>query len=143
MSYSITLCLYQSNPDRGCFSIVEQTVWKYADGGTWSQTNGVLTLTMGGSGTSGCVRFMSDKGERITVTVGVHNYKRWCDVVTGLKPNETALVVNGEYYNNGGRDYMREKQLSEYSVMSTVGTKVQVHYTVAEGNHLRANVMIG
>ena len=143
MSYSITLHVYQRNPARGFFHIVEQTVWHYANGGTWSEANGALTLTQGGSGTSGVIRFLSDKGERITVAVGVHNYKRWCDVVTGLKPDETALVINGQYYNNGGRDYVREKQLAQYSVTSTVGTKVEVVYTVAEGNNLKANVIIG
>nr|1XI0_A Chain A, lectin [Xerocomellus chrysenteron]1XI0_B Chain B, lectin [Xerocomellus chrysenteron] len=141
MSYSITLRVYQTNRDRGYFSIVEKTVWHFANGGTWSEANGAHTLTQGGSGTSGVLRFLSTKGERITVAVGVHNYKRWCDVVTGLKPDETALVINPQYYNNGGRDYVREKQLAEYSVTSAIGTKVEVVYTVAEGNNLEANVI--
>ena len=141
MSYSITLHVYQRNPGRGFFHIVEQTVWHFANGGTWSEANGALTLTQGGSGTSGVLRFLSDKGERITVAVGVHNYKRWCDVVTGLKPDETALVINGQYYNNGGRDWVREKQQTEHSATSPSGTKVEVIYTVAEGNKLEANVI--
>ena len=143
MSYCITLCVYQTNPERGHFCVVEQTVWHYANGGTWCGSNDMLNLTMGGSGTSGVVRFMSDKGERITVAVGVHNDKRWCDVVTGLEPKDTALLINGQYYNNGGRDHMREKQLAEYNVTSVLGTKVEVNYTVAEGNKLRANIIIG
>ncbi|KAF9237748.1 lectin [Melanogaster broomeanus] len=143
MSYSIALRIFQANPSRGYFSIVEQTCWNYASGGTWSEANGICTLTMGGSGTSGTIRLMSDQGERILVAVGVHNYERWCDVVTGLASDATGLVVNGEYYNNGGRDYMREKQLSSYSVTSAAGTKVQVKYTVAEGNNLQADVVIG
>ncbi|KAF8452856.1 fungal fruit body lectin [Boletus edulis BED1] len=98
---------------------------------------------MGGSGTSGVLRFKSDKGELITVAVGVHNYKRWCDVVTGLKPEETALVINPQYYNNGPRAYTREKQLAEYSVTSLVGTRFEVKYTVAEGNNLQADIIIG
>ena len=142
MSYSIALRVYQ-HPSRGYFSLVEKTCWDYANGGTWSDTNGVQTLTMGGSGTSGILRFESDKGERITVAVGVHNYKRWCDIVTGLKTNETALVINGQYYNNGGRDWMREKQLAEYNVTSTVGTKVEIVYTCAEGNNMQANIIFG
>ncbi|KAF8452851.1 fungal fruit body lectin [Boletus edulis BED1] len=97
---------------------------------------------MGGSGTSGVLRFKSDK-ELITVAVGVHNYKRWCDVVTGLKPDETALVINPQYYNNGPRAYVREKQLAEYSVTSLVGTRFEVKYTVAEGNNLQADIIIG
>jgi hypothetical protein len=97
MSYTITLRVFQRNPARGFFSIVEKVNWAY--GGTWSEANGTQTLHMGGSGTSGVLRFKSDK-ELITVAVGVHNYKRWCDVVTGLKPDETALVINPQYYNN-------------------------------------------
>ena len=143
MSYSIALRVFQTNPARGFFHVVEKTVWHYANGGTWSEADGVLTLTMGGSGTSGVLRFKSDKGELITVAVGVHNYKRWCDVVTGLKTNETALVINGQYYSNGGRDYQREKQLAEYSVTSAAGTKFEVKYTVADGNNLAANIIIG
>ncbi|KAG6380448.1 lectin [Boletus reticuloceps] len=142
MSYSITLRVFQSNPARGFFSIVEKTVFQFANGGTWSEANGTQTLTMGGSGTSGVLRFKSDK-ELITVAVGVHNYKRWCDVVTGLKPEETALVINPQYYNNGPRAYVREKQLAEYSVTSAVGTKVEVKYTVTEGNNLQADVIFG
>ncbi|KAF8452858.1 lectin [Boletus edulis BED1] len=142
MSYSITLRVYQRNPGRGFFSIVEKTVFHFANGGTWSEANGAETLTMGGSGTSGVLRFKSDK-ELITVAVGVHNYKRWCDVVTGLKPDETALVINPQYYNNGPRAYVREKQLAEYSVTSVAGTKVEVKYTVAEGNNLQADIIIG
>ena len=143
MSYSITLHIYQKDPSFGSFSIVEQTVWYYANGGTWTDASGALTLTMGGSGTSGVIRFKSTKGELITVAVGVHNYKRWCDVVTGLKPEQTALKINGEYYNNGGRDWVREKQETEHSATSPSGTKVTIKYTVTEGNNLAANIIIG
>lgn len=143
MSYSIALRVYQKNPDRGFFHIVEKTVWYFGNGGTWSEANDVLTLTMGTSGTSGVLRFASDKGELITVAVGVHNYKRWTDIVTSLGPEQTALKINGEYYNNGGRDWIREKQLAEYNVTSAAGTKVEVRFTVADGNNLQANVIIG
>ncbi|KAF8839609.1 lectin [Paxillus ammoniavirescens] len=142
MSYSIKLRIHQPNIAIGFFSIVESTVWSYANGGTWSNADGDQTLTMGGSGTSGTLRFMSDMGERLIVAIGVHNYKRWCDIATGLAPNATGVVVNGEYYNSGKRAYMREKQLAEYSVTSPAGTKVAIKYTVAEGNCLEADVTI-
>ena len=45
MSYSITLRVYQTNPGRGFFHIVEKTVWHYANGGTWSEADGALTPT--------------------------------------------------------------------------------------------------
>ena len=141
MSYSITLRVYQRNPGRGFFHIVEKTV-NYANGGTRSEANGTLTLTIGGDGTSGVLLFLSDKGERITLAVGVHNYKRWCDVATGLNPDETSLVINGQYYNDGGRDWVRVRQQTEHSATSPTGTTVKVIYTVAEGNKLEANVII-
>ncbi|KAF8126745.1 lectin [Boletus edulis] len=143
MSYSITLRVFQGNPARGFFSIVEKTVFHFANGGTWSEANGTQILTMGGSGTSGVLRFKSDKGELFTVAVGVHNYKRWCDIVGGIKPEDTALVINPQYYNNGPRAYVRERQLAEYSGTSPAGTKVEVIYTVPDGNNLQANIIIG
>ncbi|KAF9226106.1 lectin [Gyrodon lividus] len=143
MSYSIKLRLFQMNPSRGFFSFVESTCWNYAKGGTWCHGSNGCMLTMGGSGTSGTLRFMSDKGERIIVAIGVHDYKRWCDVVTGLAPDATGVVINGEYYNDGKRAHVREKQLSQYSVTSASGTKVEIKFTVAEGNALQADIIIG
>ena len=141
MSYNISLRVYQRNPARGFFYIVEKTVFTK---GIWSEVNDTHTLKMNGSGTSGVLRFFSeDTGELFTVAVGVHNYKRWCDIVGGITEIDTALVINGQYYNNGGRDWIREKQLAEYSGTSPAGTKVEVVFTVAEGNDLKANIIIG
>ncbi|KAG9310141.1 lectin [Chiua virens] len=143
MSYNITCQVYQTNPGRGYFCMVEKTCWNYADGCTWSSPGeGIHMLTMGGSGTSGVLRFMSNEGERITIAVGVHNHLRWCDVATGLASDATGVVINAEYYG-GGRDYMREKQLAHHSVTSAAGTKVQVIYTVTEGKNLRCNIIFG
>ncbi|KIJ59477.1 hypothetical protein HYDPIDRAFT_33165 [Hydnomerulius pinastri MD-312] len=142
MSYTINCRVYQMNPARGFFDLVEKTVFNYANGGTWSMSNGAHLLTMGGSGTSGTLRFMSDKGERAIIAVGVHNNKRWCDVVTGLEASATGVLINPEYYN-GKRDFAREKQLADYSVTSAAGTKYEVKYTVADGNHLQCNILIG
>ena len=70
MSYTIQLRIFQS-PAHGFFSVVEETNWNFANGGTWFNTDGVLTPTMGGSGTSGVLRFKSDTtGELFTVAVG-------------------------------------------------------------------------
>ncbi|KIJ06940.1 hypothetical protein PAXINDRAFT_19857 [Paxillus involutus ATCC 200175] len=143
MSYSIKLQLYQINPSRGYFCPVENTCWNFANGATWSQSQGASLLTMGGSGTSGTLRLLSDKGERIIIAIGVDNQKRWCDVVTGLAPDQTGVVINGEYYNKGKRAYMREKQLAKYSVTSAAGTKVEVQFTVSDGKDLVANCIIG
>lgn len=55
----------------------------------------------------------------------------------------TALVVNRQHYRDGGRDYMREKQLVNCGVTSPVAMNVEVRYTVAEGNNLQANIIVG
>jgi Fungal fruit body lectin len=140
-TYSITLRVYQSNPN-AFFQIVEQTVWGFANGGTWTEsTNGEQVLSMGGSGTCGTLRFQADTGEKIVVAVGVHNYERWCDIVQDVKSDETGSTIQAQYYG-GGRDAQREKQLSSYSVTSASGRKVSIQYTVSSGKELKANVII-
>jgi Fungal fruit body lectin len=71
MTYTVAVRVYQTNPN-AFFNVVEKTAWHYANGGTWSESNGAFALTMGGSGTSGTLRFVADTGE-IFVVLGVHN----------------------------------------------------------------------
>jgi len=144
MSYKITVRVYQTNPN-AFFHIVEKTVWNYANGGTWSEMNGEQILTMGGSGTSGTLRFVADNGENFIVALGVHNYKRWGDIVTNLTNEQTGVIINPEYYNNANADRVaaRERQLASYSVNNAKGRKFAVNYTVAEGNDLQCNIIIG
>jgi hypothetical protein len=142
MSYKITLRVYQTNTN-AFFKVVEQTVWNYANGGTWTEFDGQKVLTMGGSGTSGTIRFTADTGENFIVALGVHNYKRWCDIVTNLTNDQTGVIINPQYYNGGPRAYMREKQLATYSVSNSKGRKFTITYTVTDGNDLKANIIIG
>jgi hypothetical protein len=144
MSYKISLRIYQTNPN-AYFNIVEKTVWNYANGGTWSESNGEQVLTMGGSGTSGILRFVADTGEKFIVAVGVHNYKRWCDIVTNLGNDHTGVIINPQYYNSQDpdREAAREKQLSAYNVKNTKGRNFAVTFTVTDGNDLKANIIIG
>jgi hypothetical protein len=142
MSYKITLRVYQTNPN-AYFKVVEQTVWNYANGGTWSNSDGERALTMGGSGTSGTIRFVADNGENFIVAIGVHNYKRWCDIVTNLNNDQTGVIVNPQYYNGGPRSFAREKQLATYNVNNSKGRKFTINFTVTDGNDLKANIIIG
>ncbi|XP_006455555.1 XCL-like lectin [Agaricus bisporus var. bisporus H97] len=142
MSYTITIRVYQTDPN-AFFRRVEQTCWKYANGCTWDEAKGEYVLTMGGSGTSGSLRFVSDTGERFVATFGVHNWKRWCDIVTNLTDEQTALVINQEYYGVPYRDAARERQLTSYSVSDREGRKYTINYTVTDGNNLKANLIIG
>lgn len=144
MSYTITAQVYQTNPN-AFFRIVEKTVWNYANGGTWGEMNGTQVLTMGGSGTSGSLRFVSDTGENFIITLGVHNYKRWGDIVTNLANDQTGVIINPEYYDDKHRDReaQREKQLSMYSIDNLKDRKFEFKYTVADGNNLKVNIIIG
>ncbi|KAF9030877.1 fungal fruit body lectin [Hymenopellis radicata] len=142
MSYKITARVYQTNPGQ-FFRIAEKTVWKYANGGSWGQLNDQQILNMGGSGTSGCLRFMSDDGkEQFIVALGVHNYKRWCDVVTNLSNEQTGVVINPEYYSVPIREQARERQLASYKVNNAQGRSIGVEFDVADGNDLRCRIII-
>ena len=144
MSYTITAKVYQSNQN-AFFNNVERTVWKFANGGTWSQVDETYVLKMGGSGTCGSLRFVADTGENFIVTLGVHNYKRWGDIVTNLAGTDTGVVVTPQYYDDKhpDREAQREKQLITYSVKNNKGRAFSFTYTVTEGNNLKVNIVIG
>jgi hypothetical protein len=144
MSYSIKVLIYQTNLQNEYFPIVEKTVWNFANGGTWSEVDGTHILKMGGSGTSGALRLLSNKGEGCIITLGVHNYKRWGDIITNLKNDQTACVINPQYYSNNFPDRVkqREAQLTTYEVNDLQGRKFSFEYVVAEGNELTVRVVI-
>lgn len=98
---------------------------------------------MDNSGTSGTLRLEShDNKENFVVVVGVHNYKRWCDIVTDLKSSTTGASLNPEYYD-GKRDSQREKQLSSFNVSNATGRKISIKFVEEEGKDLMANILIG
>ncbi|OAA38320.1 Fungal fruit body lectin [Metarhizium rileyi] len=146
MSYTITVQVYQTNQN-AFFHLAEKTVFR---NGNWTEVNDAHVLTMGGSGTSGSLRFVADTKENFIVTFGVHNYKRWGDIVTKLDPaSQTGVVITPEYYEKewGGTEVkdrvaIRWKTLSSYEVTRD-GRKYSFKYTVTEGNNLKVNVIIG
>ncbi|KAM7213977.1 Fungal fruit body lectin [Rhypophila decipiens] len=146
MSYTIAVQVFQTNQN-AFFDVVEKTVFR---NGTWAETNGTHVLTMGGSGTSGSLRFVAGTGENFIVTLGVHNYKPWGDIVTKLDPaSQTGVVITPQYYESewGGspvqaRVDARWKTLSSYEVTRD-GRKYAFKYTVTDGNHLKVNIVIG
>ncbi|KAJ6574540.1 lectin [Mycena capillaripes] len=142
MSYNITIRVFQTNPN-AFFRLAEQTVWNYANGGSWDSVSGAYVLAMGGSGTSGSLRFVSASGESFVATFGVHNYKRWCDIVTNLTNDQVRLLLRC-YYDGKfpDRAAQREKQLANYSVANAQGRKIAITFTAAEGNNLVANLVI-
>jgi hypothetical protein len=143
MSYSISLRTINTTADNLGFTIVEKSVWHYANGGTWSDTDSIQTLHMNGSGTSGALRFNNAAGEQFLVLLGVHNYKRWCDVVTDLAPGDTAMKIQPDYYSEKNPRYgMLWKQLAQIKKKSAKGTTVDVKYVEAEGNSLVVHLTI-
>ncbi|KAG2066144.1 lectin 3a [Suillus decipiens] len=145
MSYTISVRTIDSTSYYPGFTLAEKTVWYYANGGTWSDTESIQTLVMGGSGTSGALRFRNGSGEEFLVVLGVHNYKRWCDIVTDLAPGDTAMKIQPEYYMDGNpRNEMLWKQLAEIQKTSKKGTKVEVKYVqeFADGKSFVVHITI-
>ncbi|KZP03459.1 lectin 2a [Athelia psychrophila] len=138
MSYKISLRVFQTNPN-AFFHIIEQTCYTKCH---WSMVDGEMILHMDNSGTSGTVRLQSDTGENFVVVVGVHNYKRWCDIVPDLK-NDTGASLNPEYYENGRRAEQREKQRSSFQLDNAKGRKMEVKFHQEDGKDLKANIIIG
>ncbi|PIL28296.1 hypothetical protein GSI_09585 [Ganoderma sinense ZZ0214-1] len=140
MAYVITARLFQCNPTL-CATLVEQTCQVNA---SWAECKGAYVLSMTGSGTSGTLRFNLANGEYILVGLGVHNYKRWCDVKTAVDPsNSTGMTIHPKYYQEGtDENAMIWKQLAQYSVKSAKGTTCSVSYSVADGNNLVADIVI-
>ncbi|KAH9946726.1 lectin [Amylocystis lapponica] len=140
MSY--TILVRTTDTTQGRFFLSEKTVWHFANGGTWSDTNGLQTLTMGGSGTCGGIRLISsDRSEVIFVAVGIHNYKPWCDIVPDLTIEDTSLKVHPQYYGPE-RSAIREEQAVLIERTSATGRKLTVRYTAQDKNVFRVQILI-
>lgn len=149
MSYKITLRIYQTNTN-AFFRVVEAAAGHPGGpGGSWSAVRDEHVLTLGGSGSAGALRLLDeDTGEAFVVVLGVHEHRRWCDVVTRLQPGQTAASVLREYFTHGGaadREFVRTAQGARCAV-EDVGSRprhCEVVFTVSNGRDLRANLIIG
>ncbi|KAI1435116.1 fruit body lectin [Xylaria sp. CBS 124048] len=132
MSYNVRVV--SANVGTGAaLSIVEMSVWNYAKGGSWLATPGVLELTMGGSGTSGMLRYQSASGdERFTVAVGVHNYAPWVHIIPDVPTDETAVTLLPQYYNGG--KYAGIPVVPTAEVQTSTGRKISAVMKNIEGN---------
>jgi Fungal fruit body lectin len=144
MAYTITAQIYQTDTST-FFNIVEKTCMTYGASCDWSEIDGAHVLKMGDSGNCGSLRLVSNTGETFIVTLGVHNYKRWCDIVPNLTPVQTGVIITPEYFDGKfpDREAQRESQLAEYSVNDSTGRNLTVSYSVSEGHSLAASVVIG
>ncbi|KAF4239925.1 hypothetical protein CNMCM6805_005382 [Aspergillus fumigatiaffinis] len=99
MSYTIRLRIENGTSDT--LTVVEKTCWYYANGCTWTEKDGEHVLFMGGSGTSGMLRFKTSSGDFFTVALGMHNNNAWSGLLVNLQEDDTALKLHPEYYNGG------------------------------------------
>ncbi|KAH9177188.1 putative lectin [Lactarius sanguifluus] len=113
----------------------------FASGGTWSEVDGRYELKINGTGTSGALRLLTDKGEGCIITLG---YKRWGDIITNFKEDQTACVINPQYYskNHPNMEKQRERQLASYETADLQGHKFSFEYVVSEGDELTVRVII-
>ena len=128
MSYTIKVFI--NNPNCVEHKLVEKSVWMYANGGTWEQYGEVHKLTMGGSGTSGMLRFVSPAGEYFAIAVGIHNYAPWSGVAVDLGAGQTLQVVHKEFYAGGPRS---SPTVENASATSSHGTHVGVKFEQEPG----------
>ena len=119
-------------------TVIEQTC--YANG-HWTQLSDGDKLIIPWSGNSGLLRFRSSNGEQIGVAVGVHNWVRWCDIITDFSAHESCSLRHAKYYK--GSDPRHKKlweQAAACSARSSKGKTVTLSYYVADGNELHATL---
>ncbi|KAH9549342.1 hypothetical protein CY35_10G013600 [Sphagnum magellanicum] len=139
MSYTIHATFIQTKLHPS-YSIVEKTNFHE---GTWSENGPEHILTMSNSGHSGILRFKSADGNYFLVPLGVHNYKRWCDIVVDATPTDTGVAIHPEYYNADSPRYeMLWKQLAEIDKTTSTGVQIKVQYYKEEDHDLWVRITI-
>ncbi|KAK6071019.1 L-lactate dehydrogenase (FMN-dependent dehydrogenase) [Seiridium cupressi] len=124
----------------------QKAVWHYTDGGVWTEEDGTHKLTMGGSGTSGLLRFKTEQGkEAFFVAMGVHNYKPWIDIITGLANDVTGVRALSEYYNgtHAERERSREAQSTSQEILNADHRKIGARFAVSDGKNLELHIIVG
>jgi hypothetical protein len=86
------------------------------------------------------LRFRTNSGALFAVGVGVHNYKRWCDVQGDIADNQPLTRLHPGYYNDSDpKNKALWAQAAEASG-SVGGRRVTVSFYQPEGNRLLATV---
>ncbi|KAI1124685.1 fruit body lectin [Nemania abortiva] len=141
MSYTVRVRVRHNSAD-AYFRIAEMAVWHYANGGAWADSDGVLTLTMGGSGTSGMLRLQSESGEeRFTVAIGVHNYNPWVHILPDVATNETTIVLLPQYYAGGKHSSI--PIAPKCNARSSASRNFAAEFTRTEGHKYSMDIVIG
>ncbi|KAL5360129.1 fungal fruit body lectin [Aspergillus floccosus] len=134
MSYTINLSVRNSTSD--ALAVVEKACWHYANGGTWTEQDGQHVLSMGGSGTSGMLRFKSSSGEIFTIVLGIHNYEPWGDLQVNLRDDDTTAKMLPEYYSGG--KYSDRATTGLMNVVTSHGKMLGFVFEETEGHKLSA-----
>ncbi|KAG6554011.1 hypothetical protein Mapa_004928 [Marchantia paleacea] len=141
MSFTIHVRVIQNKPF-AWYNIVEKSAWHYEGGGIWSEENGEQVLQMDCSGSSGMLRFKNPEGDFFLVALGIHNSKRWCDIVVDQKSNNTCTEIHPTYYNDGPRHEMLWKQLASLEKVNAQGESINVDYEQEDGSTLWATITV-
>ncbi|KAK5657987.1 hypothetical protein OQA88_2540 [Cercophora sp. LCS_1] len=138
MAYNLKLHI--RNDTKDSLQLVEQTCWIGA-GTLWHTVLGGYSLDMKNSGSSGMLRFLASNGEFFTIAVGVHNYKRWCDVMVNTGDSTPLIKLHPNYYDEKHAKYKcLWEQSAEDEMTTKAGEKVRVSFYVKEGNELRGEI---
>ncbi|KAF9814974.1 hypothetical protein IEO21_04824 [Rhodonia placenta] len=140
MAYNITV--HTTNNSGVGFSIVEKTLWNK---GIWSSRDGVQLLSLSESGASGMLRYRNNgTGESFIVALGIHQRTRWCDVIMGLDPKDTATPRHALYYELGKAENQTKRQLHTAVITepTATGRQVTVQYGSDPDNSYNVNVTI-
>jgi len=135
MSYTITLSIHNHFGDT--LTVVEETCWYYANGGTWTERDGQHVLSMAGSGTSGMLRFKSSMGESFALIVGIHNFKPWCDLVVDLKDGDTNMKTHPLYYDGT----LPGSFILSFEKTTAAGRTLEIDFTTTAGSNLVASLI--
>jgi hypothetical protein len=123
------------------YSIVEKTSCRE---GTWSEYGNEQILNIPNSGHSGMLRFKSYQGDSFfLVALGIHNYRRWCDIVVDSPADNTCVDIHPQYYKG---DYpghgMLWEQLAHLEKFTSTGVKIAINYHKDDANLLGVTITI-
>ncbi|TFY81905.1 hypothetical protein EWM64_g2108 [Hericium alpestre] len=126
------------------FALVEEGVWHFANGGTWTACEGQLVLKMGGSGTSGLLRFSDGADIFFIVALGIHNYKPWLDISPDLASDDTVVAVHSDWYKDESeRGKNREAQTEKIETKDKKGNVLSASISKSADAEFWVTIVIG
>ncbi|KAJ8110345.1 hypothetical protein ONZ43_g5891 [Nemania bipapillata] len=138
MAYTVRVRARQPNAN-AYFHVAEMAAFH---SGSWSNTDGVLKLTMSASGTSGMLRYQTETGaEAFTVAIGVHNYKPWVHILPDVAPSETCVALLPQYYAGGKHSGI--PIVPTCTVYNSAQRSLTATFVSTEGHDYSLDIVIG